>query len=143
MQRPPSPEPHPGTPRGDERSVLDSWEELKSVLLAISEQLARIEQQMAVLSQREGRSRSTQSRSEPEDAGPMSENRSIPPGLFTEEEAIAYLRLDTIDIADRRATLRRYRESGHLRGTQVSKRVFYLQEELDAFLKRVTQENPR
>lgn len=64
-------------------------------------------------------------------------------GLLTEDEAIAYLRLDTIDIADRRATLRRYREAGQLRGTQVSKRVFYLREELDAFLKRATQDNPR
>lgn len=64
-------------------------------------------------------------------------------GLLTEDEAIAYLRLDTIDIADRRATLRRYREAGQLRGTQVSKRVFYLRDELDAFLKRATQDNPR
>lgn len=64
-------------------------------------------------------------------------------GLLTEDEAIAYLRLDTIDIADRRATLRRYRESGQLRGTQVSKRVFYLRDELDALLKRATQDNPR
>lgn len=64
-------------------------------------------------------------------------------GLMTEDEAIAYLRLDTINISDPRATLRRYRETGQLRGTQVSKRVFYLRDELDAFLKRVTHDNPR
>lgn len=63
--------------------------------------------------------------------------------LLTEEEAIEYLRLDTIDIADRKATLRRYREAQQLRGTQVSKRVFYLRKELDAFLDRATNENPR
>ena len=67
----------------------------------------------------------------------------VAPGLLTEDEAIAYLRLDTINIADPRATLRRYRENGQLRGTQVSKRVFYLREELDAFLKRVTHDTPR
>jgi hypothetical protein len=63
--------------------------------------------------------------------------------LLTEDEAIDYLRLDTIDIADRKATLRRYREAQQLRGTQVSKRVFYLRKELDAFLDRATNENPR
>ena len=63
--------------------------------------------------------------------------------LLTEAEAIAYLRLDTIQIEDPAATLRRYRERGLLRGTQVSKRVFYLRDELDRFLKTVTDENPR
>jgi hypothetical protein len=63
--------------------------------------------------------------------------------LLTEAEAITYLRLDTIDISDPAATLRRYRESGLLRGTQVSKRVFYLKDELDGFLKRLTEQNPR
>ena len=63
--------------------------------------------------------------------------------LLTEDEAISYLRLDTINIGDRAGTLRRYREQGLLKGTQVSKRVFYLREELDAFLRRQTQNNPR
>ena len=63
--------------------------------------------------------------------------------LLTEAEAISYLRLDTINIADPAATLRRYREQGLLRGTQVSKRVFYLRNELDAFLRRATDANPR
>lgn len=63
--------------------------------------------------------------------------------LLTEEEAIRYLRLDTIDIKDPAATLRRYRELGLLRGTQVSKRVFYRRIELERFLSRVTDDNPR
>lgn len=63
--------------------------------------------------------------------------------LLTEDEAISYLRLDTINIGDPAGTLRRYREQGLLKGTQVSKRVFYLREELDAFLRRQTQNDPR
>lgn len=65
------------------------------------------------------------------------------PELLTEEEAIRYLRLDTVDIANPAATLRRYREQGTLRATQVSKRVFYRRKELDRFLERVTETNPR
>jgi hypothetical protein len=65
------------------------------------------------------------------------------PDLFTEEEAIRYLRLDTIDIKNPGETLERYRKQGVLRGTQVSKRVFYLRPELDQFLKNVTNANPR
>ena len=65
------------------------------------------------------------------------------PELLTEEEAVRYLRLDTITLKDPCETLRRYRERGLLRGTQVSKRVFYLRSELDRFLDRVTDENPR
>jgi hypothetical protein len=87
---------------------------------------------------------------QPFDSGQTSPSLDLPGGrlrvtssLLTEEEAIEYLRLDTIDIADRKATLRRYREAQQLRGTQVSKRVFYLRKELDAFLDRATNENPR
>ena len=65
------------------------------------------------------------------------------PDLLTEEEAIRYLRLDTIDIKNPAETLQRYRKEGHLKGTQVSKRVFYLRSELDEFLKRMTDDNPR
>ncbi len=65
------------------------------------------------------------------------------PYLLTEEEAIKYLRLDTIDIANPAATLRRYRDMGLLRATQVSKRLFFLRRELDLFLARVTDRNQR
>ena len=65
------------------------------------------------------------------------------PELLTEEEAIRYLRLDTIDIKDPSATLRTYRKRRMLQGTQVSKKVFYRRTELEAFLTRLTEENPR
>lgn len=65
------------------------------------------------------------------------------PELLTEDEAIRYLRLDTINIGNPADTLRRYRERGLLRGTQVSKRVMYRRIELDRFLDRLTENNPR
>ena len=65
------------------------------------------------------------------------------PELLTEAEAIRYLRLDTVDIDRPELTLKRYRERGLLRGTQVSKRIFYRRLELDRFLAHVTEDNPR
>lgn len=66
------------------------------------------------------------------------------PTLLTEEEAIRYLRLDTIrGLKNPHETLARYRANGLLRGTQVSKSVFYRKIELDRFLDRLTNENPR
>jgi len=65
------------------------------------------------------------------------------PELLTEAEAIRYLRLDTIKIKDPSETLRSYRKRRLLRGTQVSKRVFYRRTELDAFLEHLTEANPR
>ncbi len=53
------------------------------------------------------------------------------PELLTEVEAIRYLRLDTVGIDNPAATLKRYRDMGLLRGTQISKKVFYLRVELD------------
>lgn len=76
----------------------------------------------------------------------------IPPGapttawpeLLTEAEAVRYLRLDTIrGLRNPGETLARYRAMGLLRGTQVSKSVFYRRVELDRFLERLTNENPR
>ena len=66
------------------------------------------------------------------------------PELLTEDEAIRYLRLDTIKgLKNPRETLARYRVRGLLKGTQVSKSVFYRRIELDRFLDRLTLENPR
>lgn len=65
------------------------------------------------------------------------------PELLTEAEAVRYLRLDTINIGNPSETLRRYRDRGMLRGTQVSKRVMYRRIELDRFLDRLTEQNPR
>lgn len=65
------------------------------------------------------------------------------PELMTESEAIRYLRLDTINIKNPDETLKRYRDDGLLRATQVSKRLFYRRVELDRFLERLTEANPR
>ena len=65
------------------------------------------------------------------------------PELLTEDEAVRYLRLDTINISHPSATLRRYREQRLLRGTQISKRIFYRRAELDRFIERATEGNPR
>lgn len=66
------------------------------------------------------------------------------PELLTEAEAVRYLRLDTIrGLRNPGETLARYRAMGLLRGTQVSKSVFYRRVELDRFLERLTNENPR
>ena len=65
------------------------------------------------------------------------------PYLLTEDEAIRYLRLDTIEIAKPQETLRRYRDLGLLRATQISKRLFYLRKELDQFILRITERNAR
>lgn len=65
------------------------------------------------------------------------------PELMTVGEAIKYLRLDKVNIKKPEDTLFRYRKRGLLRGTQVSKVVLYRKSELDAFLARQTEENPR
>ena len=65
------------------------------------------------------------------------------PELLTAEEAVRYLRLDTVGIKDPQETLRRYRDSGRLRATQISKKLFYRRVELELFLQRQTDENPR
>jgi hypothetical protein len=65
------------------------------------------------------------------------------PELLTEEEAIRYLRLDLVDVENPDETLRRYRKQGLIRGTQVGKCVRYRRKELEAFLDRITENNPR
>jgi hypothetical protein len=65
------------------------------------------------------------------------------PELLTADEAVRYLRLDTISIANPAATLRRYRERGLLRGTLISKKIFYRRTELDRFIERATEGSPR
>jgi hypothetical protein len=68
---------------------------------------------------------------------------SLCPEVLTEEEAIRYLRLDLIDISNPAETLRRYRSEGKLRGTQIGKCVRYRRVELERFLDRITECNPR
>jgi len=65
------------------------------------------------------------------------------PEVLTESEAVRYLRLDLIDVKDPADTLRYYRKAGLLRATQLGKAVRYRRSELDSFLDRQTQDNPR
>ena len=65
------------------------------------------------------------------------------PELLTEEEAIRFLRLDTVNIKDRAATLKRYRKDGLLRGVQISKKIFYKRTELENLIERLMEKNPR
>jgi len=65
------------------------------------------------------------------------------PEVLTEDEAVRYLRLDTIRIANPAATLLRYRKLGLLRGTQIGKKVCYRRVELEKFLEKITDKNPR
>ena len=65
------------------------------------------------------------------------------PDLLTDDDTVKYLRLDSIDIKNPKDTLQRYRKEGLLKGTQVSKKVFYLRRHLDEFLEKMTIENPR
>jgi hypothetical protein len=75
---------------------------------------------------------------------PMLDGSFTPaPELMTESEAVRYLRIDTLQIKNPDETLRRYRDMGLLRATQVSNGLFYRRVELDRFLERQTEENPR
>lgn len=65
------------------------------------------------------------------------------PELLTEDEAIRFLRLDTVNIKDRAATLKRYRKDGLLRGVQISKKIFYIRTELENLIERLMEKNPR
>lgn len=65
------------------------------------------------------------------------------PELLTEEEAIRFLRLDNINVDNPSNTLRYYRKKGLLRATQVGKCIRYRRIELENFLERLTETNPR
>jgi len=60
------------------------------------------------------------------------------PALLTEEEAIRYLRLDTLGRKDPGKTLQYYRERGFVRPTRISNVNFYLRGSLDEFLATMT-----
>lgn len=65
------------------------------------------------------------------------------PELLTEDEAVRYLRLDGIRVEAPADSLRYYRKKGLLRATQVGKSVRYRRIELERFLERLTEYNPR
>lgn len=60
------------------------------------------------------------------------------PVLLTEEEAVRYLRFDTLGRKDPAKTLQYYRERGLLQATRISNVNFYLRESLDTFLATMT-----
>ena len=61
------------------------------------------------------------------------------PELLTEEEAIRFLRLDTIPDVDARKSLERYRQSGKLRSTRIGRRLMYHIDELRRFIASQTE----
>ena len=65
------------------------------------------------------------------------------PEVLTEAEAVRYLRLDLIATENPAGTLAYYRRKGLLRGTQIGKCVRYRRIELERFLERLTEANPR
>ena len=65
------------------------------------------------------------------------------PELLTEEEAIRFLRIESIGVEDPANTLRYYRRKGLLRATQVGKCIRYRRIELGRLLDKLTEANPR
>ena len=69
------------------------------------------------------------------------ERPKIFPVIMTPTEAAQFLRLDytshTPESAKR--TLDYWRDHGELRGTKYARRIWYLKDELEAFLKRKTE----
>jgi hypothetical protein len=61
------------------------------------------------------------------------------PELLTGDEAIRYLRLDTVGHKNPSTTLRYYRERQKLRATQVGRKLFYSKKELDRLIENLTQ----
>lgn len=64
------------------------------------------------------------------------------PDLLTQAEAIRFVRLDTTATRFPENTLQRYRKAG-LKAVQVGKQVLYPRREIEAFLERQMQINPR
>ncbi len=60
------------------------------------------------------------------------------PALLTEEEAIRYLRLDTLGRKDPSKTLQYYRERGLVKATRISNVNFYTRAALDGFVDTMT-----
>ena len=62
------------------------------------------------------------------------------PELLTEDEAVRYLRLDgEKGPTDPYQCLFRYRQQNKLRGTHIGKQLFYRRDELDRFVRLMTE----
>lgn len=60
------------------------------------------------------------------------------PELLTAEEAVRYLRLDTIGHKNPEHTLKYYRECRKLKSTRIGKKLFYSRKALDEFIEEMT-----
>lgn len=58
------------------------------------------------------------------------------PFLMTEDELVKFLRLDQVSIQHPADTIRRYRDSGRLKGVQISKQILYRLPDVLEFLDR-------
>ena len=65
------------------------------------------------------------------------------PYLMTTGELIRFLRLDCVDVRFPEASIRRYRDQGHLRGVQVSKQVLFALPDVLEFIDRQAAEVSR
>jgi hypothetical protein len=65
------------------------------------------------------------------------------PDLMTPVEAAMFLRLDETghNPVSARRTMDYWRDKGELRATKFARRVWYLKQELEAFLKNKTEQN--
>ena len=78
---------------------------------------------------------------EPNDSHNWPHRPVVFPDLMTPVEAAQFLRLDQTGHTPKsaRRTLNYWREHGELRGTKFARRVWYLRDELAAFLKKKTE----
>lgn len=83
-----------------------------------------------------------QSGSSPQDTGSWPPRAESFGDLLTPIEAVQYLRLDETGHSPRSAvrTLNYWRDKGQLKATKFARRVWYLKEELEKFLKNKTEE---
>ncbi len=62
------------------------------------------------------------------------------PEILTQEEAIRYLRLDTVGHRNPLNTLRYYRSKHKLKAVRLGKGLFYTRKELNRFSEQMTQD---
>ena len=65
------------------------------------------------------------------------------PDLLTQKEAIRFFRLDQVKTRFPQNTLQRYRKECGLKTVQLGKQVLYPRAELQKFIERQIQKNPR
>lgn len=69
----------------------------------------------------------------------MNDNKKNSFFLLTEDEAIKYLRLDTLNLRNPSDTLRYYRNKRLLNATPISNHLFYTRKALNEFLEKITK----